>query len=89
MSAVAKLDDVAPPQDYRLVSAAAPSSDITLDPLCRGLYIGTGGDGDLDFRCVGSNADRVGMPVGAGVFLPGYFTVVLAATTASNIWAVY
>lgn len=77
------IEDV--PSDF----IACTPSDSTVVTGCYGVYVG--GAGDLAVRGIGSTSGTtvtlVGVP--AGTFVPGRFSRIMAATTATNIVLLY
>lgn len=63
-------------------------SDATDVTGCIGLYVG--GTGDVSARCLNASGTTVVFAsVPAGTFIPGNFTRVMAATTATTILIAY
>ena len=79
-----RLGNPAAPADE---AAAVAKSDSTVIPKTRGLYIGTTGDVVVTMAKTGGPITFTAVP--AGVILPICVTQVLAATTASNIVALW
>ena len=85
---------VLPPHDAILVAAGTVAADVTLDPRCRGLIIGTAGTVNANFK-EGENEDgtavlgpdRDGLPLVQGVN-HGFFAQIRTGGTAQNIWQI-
>ena len=76
---------VVPPEDFVLVSAGEPNSDVALPEGCRGLLVGTAGALNVTMRR-GGTRDSVPMVQGIN---PGFFSIVrTTAGGAANIWAI-
>jgi len=75
---------IALPNDFILVSAAAPLGTTVLSENCRGLLVGTAGSLNVTMQ---NGSVRTGVPFQAGVN-PGRFAEVNSGGTAENIWQV-
>jgi hypothetical protein len=63
--------------------AACTPSDTTDITGSIGLRIG--GAGNVAFRCIDDPANTITIPAAAGEYIPGNFTRIMAATTATGI----
>lgn len=68
-------------------AAAVTTSDATVIPVCRALYVGT--TGDLNVRMAQSAATVLFKTVPVGIFPIQVDQVMATSTTASNIVALY
>ncbi len=75
---------VIPPVDFVLVSAGAPSSDVTLPNNCRGLLVGATGTINVTMA---NGERRDNLPIFQGQN-PGRFAIVHGGGNAENIWAI-
>ncbi len=84
MAAPNKVQNVDTPASFAL----AVSTNATIDPPCRGIYVG--GTGDVTVNMAGDGATVVFSGVPAGVILPVRVTMVLTAgTTATNMTSLW
>lgn len=75
------------PDSAEYAAEITPSDSTVLSPTPRGLYVGT--TGDLEVTMAGDEADVTFKSVPAGAVLAVRVTKVKAATSASNIVALY
>jgi hypothetical protein len=81
----AKQDDIITALGIPTTHTAITKSDATDLTSLANVGVIIGGAGDLAYRCTGNPSTTVTLTVVAGQFIPGQFTRVMAATTATNI----